>query len=153
MDPDGSPRGSSLLRLETEVGALVRRVRRVVRERAQMVDASLLPASYLLLLHLDGSGPQRAADLAEALDVDKGAISRQVAHLIALGLVSKAKDPDDGRALRLTLTPAARERLEEVRQARLAWVGEQLGDWSPDELADFVTLLERYNRALDEPDA
>ena len=40
----------------------------------------------------------RASAIAEAFGIDKGAISRQVQHLVDLGLVDRTPDPADGRA-------------------------------------------------------
>ena len=49
-------RTDTLLRLEQEVGVLVRRVRRVIGERARAVHPDLQPSSYLLLAHLAEAG-------------------------------------------------------------------------------------------------
>jgi hypothetical protein len=38
--------------------------------------------------------------------------------------------------------------MADVAAHRRKWLDEQLGDWSPDELAAFVDTLARYNDAL-----
>lgn len=127
---------------------LIRRVRRGISERARAVHADLQPAAYLLLAHLAYQGPHRASALAEVFDIDKGAVSRQVQHLLDLGLVDRQPDPDDGRATLLTPSKEGRRGLDTVTRSRRMRLEEQLGDWPEDDLARFTELLGRYNRAL-----
>jgi DNA-binding MarR family transcriptional regulator len=141
-------RTESIRELEHEVGVLIRRVRRVIGERARAVDASLQPAAYLILSHVNERGPVRASAIVELFDMDKGAISRHVHQLIALGLVDRAPDPADGRATLLTVTDEGARRMKDVADHRRKWLEERLGDWSERELADFVRELGRYNRSL-----
>ena len=138
-----------LLRLEHEVGRLVRRVRRVIGERSRLVHPDLQPSSYLLLSYVAKAGPVRQAALVEELGIDKGAVSRQVQHLVDLGMVERTRDPEDGRATLLAVTAEAQGRLAEVAAARRQLLADRLGGWSDDELTAFVDALSRYNAALD----
>ena len=142
-------RAETVRLLEHEMGVLIRRVRRVIGERARAVHPDLQPMSYLLLARLAEAGPMRSSALAETFGIDKGAISRQVGHLADLGLLQKSADPSDGRATLLAASPDAVLRLEEVRRARRALLDERLADWSDDDLSGFVADLARYNRTLD----
>lgn len=139
------------MRLEREVGVLIRRVRRVIGERARAVHEDLQPASYLMLAHLAEQGPTRASAIAELFSIDKGAISRQVTHLIELGLVQKTQDPEDGRAWQLSATEEAVRRLRAITEQRRLYLAERLGEWRDDELDDLVSLLGRYNASLGKP--
>jgi len=141
-------RADTIRDLEQEVGVLIRRIRRVIGTRAREVHESLQPASYLILAHLAEAGPTRASSIVEHFDIDKGAISRQVAHLVDLGLVECTPDPDDGRARLISVTDEARRRMEDVGTHRRKLVAERLGDWPERDLARFVTDLARYNEAL-----
>jgi DNA-binding MarR family transcriptional regulator len=143
-----SRRVEHLRELEQEVGVLIRRVRRVIGSRSRAVHPQLQPASYLMLGYLATEGPMRASAMADAFDIDKGAISRQVGHLEELGLVERAPDPEDGRASLVSATPEAVRRLEDIAADRRVWVSEQLSDWSEAQLASFVGELRRYNEAL-----
>lgn len=145
-------RADSLRQLEQEVGVLVRRVKRVIGVRARLVHEDLQPSSYLMLSYLAEHGPTRSSVIAEIFAIDKGAISRQVQHLLDLGLVEKSQDPEDGRASLLSATDDAVRRLADVTAHRRKWLDEQLGDWSADELSDFVAELGRYNQALSQPE-
>jgi len=141
-------RTDSLRHLEREVGVLIRRVRRVIGERARLVHQDLQPASYLMLSWLADEGPVRAAEMVETFNIDKGAVSRQLAHLDELGQVERTPDPADGRASLVAASADARRRLNDVAEHRRKLLDEQLGDWTPEELAHFAQLLERYNRSL-----
>jgi len=136
--------------LEQEVGVMIRRIRRIIAERARGVHPDLQSSSYLMLSWLDQHGPQRASAMAEAFNIDKGAISRQVQHLVDLGLVDRAPDPADGRATLVSATEDALGRLAAVNAGRRRWLDERLRDWSDRDLSEIVELLGRYNAALDE---
>jgi DNA-binding MarR family transcriptional regulator len=142
-------RADSLRLLEQEVAVLIRRVRRVIHERARLVHPDLQPASYLMLGYLDERGPTRSSALAERFGIDKGAISRQVQHLVDLDLLERTPDPEDGRATLLSVTEVARVRLDEVTRHRRRYLDERLGDWSEEDLTSFVAALARYNAALE----
>jgi DNA-binding MarR family transcriptional regulator len=143
-------RAEELGRLERELGVLIRRVRRVIGERARAVHPDLQPASYLMLTFLVAEGPQRSSVVSERFNVDKGAISRQVQHLCDLGLLVREPDPADGRAMLISASPDAVHRLEAVDRDRRRWLDEQLAEWTKADLRDFVGGLGRYNTALDQ---
>ncbi len=143
-------RADELGRLERELGVLIRRVRRVIGERARAVHPDLQPASYLMLTFLAAEGPQRSSVVSETFNVDKGAISRQVQHLCDLGLLVREPDPADGRATLISASPDAVRRMTSVDRDRRRWLDEQLAEWTEEDLRDFVTGLGRYNLALDQ---
>lgn len=143
-------RADELGRLERELGVLIRRVRRVIGERARAVHPDLQPASYLMLSFLAAEGPQRSSVVSEKFNVDKGAISRQVQHLCDLGLLVREPDPADGRAMLISASPDAVLRLETLNRDRRRWLDEQLAEWTETDLRDFVSGLGRYNHALDQ---
>jgi DNA-binding MarR family transcriptional regulator len=135
--------------LEREVGVMIRRIRRLLGERAREVHPELQSATYLILSWLAMREPTRASEISEHFGIDKGAISRQVQHLLELGLVDRTPDPADGRATLLSVSESARARLGDVQDASRRWLDQKLGDLPDDDLAQFVVLLGRYNAALD----
>jgi DNA-binding MarR family transcriptional regulator len=136
--------------LEQQVGVMIRRIRRIIGERARAVHPDLQPSSYLMLTWLSQHGAQRASAMSDAFGIDKGAISRQIQHLVDLGLVERTPDPDDGRATLVSATADAVTRMAAVNDERRAWLDDRLRDWSDEELSGIVDLLARYNAALDE---
>ena len=142
-------RSEALGRLEGEIGVMIRRIKRVLGERSRAVHPDLQRGAYLMLAYVADDGPLRPSVIAERFDIDKGAISRQVQHLVDLGLVDRTPDPLDGRASLIGASAEARRRLADVEAQRRDWLDVRLGDWTDEELAGFVTVLGRYNAALE----
>lgn len=142
-------RDALLETLEAEMAVLMRRGRRMIAMRAQMVHPDLVPSSYLVLSVVGERGPLRASQVAEFFDMDKGAVSRQVQHLVDLGLVVRTPDPADRRATALAATEDARERLAAVRGMRRELLRGRLDGWEHDALSSFVADLARYNTTLE----
>ncbi len=141
-------RADSLRSLEREVAVLVRRVKRAVGMRARAIHPDLQAGAYIALLHVDEHGPLRASELCTLLDLDKGALSRQVQHLLDLGLLDREPDPDDARATLLSLSAEARRRLDAFAQVRLRWLDDRLAGWDDGDVDAFVSSLGRYNTSL-----
>jgi DNA-binding MarR family transcriptional regulator len=148
MSTSMSTRYDDLRRIETEVGTLIRRVKRVMGERAREVHPDLHPMTYFILTHLATHGPMRGADLSDAFGMDKGGVSRQVQALVDLGLVERKPDAEDRRAIMLDATAEGRRRLVEMSRSRSDRFDERLGDWSDAELSGFASQLAAYNKAL-----
>ena len=134
--------------LEHEMGVLVRRLRRLISERARLVHPDLAPVGYSMLMALQDE-PRRASDLVDLFSIDKGAVSRQVQALLELGLIERTPDPEDRRAAILAITDEGTRRLAKVSDKRRAELLGRLSTWSSEELADFVSALSRYNAALE----
>jgi len=147
--PADSDRVEATRTLERELSTLIRRLKRVVGERARDVHPELQPAAYWILTHLGQHGSLRAAAVADHLELDKGAVSRHVQHLLYLDLLVRTPDPDDGRATLLSLSDDGARRLTDVDEHRRTWYDEALGSWSDDELTGFAAELSRYNRTLE----
>lgn len=141
-------RYDDLRRIEAEVATLIRRVKRVMGERAREVHPELHPMTYFILTHLAKQGPMRAADLSDAFGMDKGGVSRQVQTLVDLGLVERRPAAEDRRAILLDASDEGRTRLETVARSRSDRFDRRLGGWSDDELSTFAAQLAAYNQAL-----
>ena len=135
--------------LEHEMGVLVRRIRRMIAERARMVHPDLSPVAYSMLMALNDSGPRRASDLVDIFSIDKGAVSRQVGALLDLGLIERSPDPEDRRAAILAITEEGSRRLGTIADLRRREVLERLSGWSDEDLQAFVDVMARYNNALE----
>lgn len=143
-----STRNDDLRAIESEVASLIRRVKRVIAERAREVHPELHPMTYFILTHLATHGPLRGADLSDAFGMDKGGVSRQVQALVDLGLVERKPNAEDRRAILLDATDEGRERLEVMSQNRRDRFDERLADWSDADLRSFAQQLAAYNQAL-----
>ena len=134
--------------VERELAVLLRRARAWSRDVATEVHPDLQPAAYALLARVDELGSVRASDLCTYFGIDKGAISRQVALLERVGLVTREPDPDDGRAQRVVVTAEGRKRLEHARSGRRRLMHEQLDRWPEEDVAALARLLGRFNRQM-----
>jgi DNA-binding MarR family transcriptional regulator len=141
-------RPAALHDLEREVGVLMRRVKRLIAERAAEVHPDLQPTSYLMLSWVADQGPVRASALVCEFHVDKGAVSRTVQHLEDLGLLDREPDPADGRATLVSASAEARRRLDGVEERRREWFKERLKGWTVAELGELTGSLSRYNDTL-----
>jgi DNA-binding MarR family transcriptional regulator len=139
--------------LEREIGLLLRRSRAISARLASELHPELDGAAYGLLALLQDAGPLRASDLVLRLGLDKSTVSRQVATLVALGLLDRAPDPEDGRAQVLTPSAEGAARLAKIRDARRARWEADLADWPSSDVATLAELLGRLNRLGEEREA
>ncbi|MDP3179793.1 MAG: helix-turn-helix domain-containing GNAT family N-acetyltransferase, partial [Spirochaetaceae bacterium] len=87
-----------------------RRFNRFYTHRIGVLDESILGSGFSLaeariLFEIAAARTTVASDLGAALGLDAGYLSRIIAKLAGSGLVSRAKDPGDGRRIVLSLTP------------------------------------------------
>jgi len=143
----------AFVRLEREIGLLLRRSRAISARLAGELHPELDGAAYGLLALLQDAGPLRASDLVLRLGLDKSTVSRQVATLVALGLLDRAPDPEDGRAQVLTPSAEGAARLAKIRDARRARWEADLADWPSSDVATLAELLGRLNRLGEEREA
>ncbi|ARF78925.1 MarR family winged helix-turn-helix transcriptional regulator [Kitasatospora aureofaciens] len=123
--------------------------RRMEQVRTSGGVGTLDRAAYLLLDRLERHGPANVKALAEALGVDSSTVTRQVAPLVAAGLVGRVQDPADRRAVRLALTSCGTGRLAEVRDGRAELTRRLVAGWPPEEQRAFCALLARFNLAME----
>jgi len=126
-------------------------LRTAAADRAGM---SLTAASALA--RLQRSGPARLTELAAAEGITQPSMTTLVGRLVTQGLVERASDPRDGRAVVLSLTPAGAELLARRRAARTDRLAPLLADLSPDDLraiAEAMPALTRLAGALRRPSA
>jgi len=136
----------AFVRLEREIGLLLRRSRAISARLARELHPDLDGAAYGLLALLQDAGPLRATSLVTRLGLDKSTVSRQIASLVELGLVDRAPDPADGRAQVLTPSAEGSARLSRIREARRARWESDMADWPQDDVARLGELLGRLNR-------
>jgi len=71
-------------------------------------------AQWAVLLKLERYEGLKQSDLAEYLDIQPITLTRLVDRLCDSGLIERRPDPNDRRAKRLYLTPAARPLLDQI---------------------------------------
>jgi DNA-binding MarR family transcriptional regulator len=138
---------SAIDSLEQQLSMLWRRARANSHRVAREVHPDMEPAAYGLLTVLQREKSMRLTDLAASIGVGKPSVSRQVAMLEQLGLVSKETDPSDGRAQSIALTELGLQKLKLAQSARRSAFVSQLEDWSVRDLNSLAGLLDRLNRS------
>ena len=103
------------------------------------------PLSVELLRAVVEAGEIRASDLASALFVTKTSISRYVNEMLEEGLLVQRRDPSDGRATLLSVSPAGRRELEEREARRSAWLGDLCRGWPKEDVTTLTTMIQRLN--------
>jgi MarR family transcriptional regulator for hemolysin len=91
-------------------------------------------AQWAVLFRLDRSEGLKQSELAEILDLQPITLTRLLDRLAGNGLIERRADPNDRRANRLFLTPAARPLLE-----RVTGLGEAMMETVLDGLDDKAT--------------
>jgi DNA-binding MarR family transcriptional regulator len=131
--------------LAADLRALVSKLRRRLREQANTGD--LAPSQVSVVLRLEKDGPATASSLARAEGMRPQSMATVVAALEALGLISGAPDPTDGRQTLLSLTDACRQRMVQGRATRQDWLSRtlqaRLSAQEQQALATAVGLLKR----------
>ena len=139
------PTEAALTAVEHQISMLWRRGRSVSHQLSRQVHPDMEPAAYGLLSVIRRQGPIRLTELASCIGVGKPSVSRQIAFLEGLGLVSKEADPLDGRAQSIRLTPKGEEKMHQVQDARREVFRERLAEWPPEELQALATYMAKLN--------
>jgi DNA-binding MarR family transcriptional regulator len=95
-------------------------------------------------IHIYGNGPQTIGQLATGLGVSQGWASRLVDEMERAGYVARERDPGDRRVVRVSLVPAAVERVEKAYRWRGDAVEAALEGMSPSERAAVAAFLRRF---------
>jgi DNA-binding MarR family transcriptional regulator len=105
---------------------------------------------YRALIVLASRGPQRALDLAEALDVNQSTVTRMCDRLERKGLISRIRPTDNRRVVITTITPAGRQLVDAVTRRRKREIRAILRKMTPDVRAALVPALRAFADAAGE---
>jgi MarR family transcriptional regulator for hemolysin len=109
-------------------------------------------AQWAVLFRLDRSEGLKQSELAELLDLQPISLTRLLDRLAENGLIERRPDPNDRRANRLFLTPAARpllERLTELGEDMMETVLDGLDDKAVERLLhDLQTMRDNLRGAI-----
>ncbi|MHB8696152.1 MAG: MarR family winged helix-turn-helix transcriptional regulator, partial [Solirubrobacteraceae bacterium] len=101
-----------------DTAAILDQLGRLLRQLTRMTggadDGRAMTATQrIALIEIGDAGPLRLNDLASRMGTSAPTASRAVDVLGELGLVARAPDAEDRRAVRIELTPAGRELVDE----------------------------------------
>lgn len=127
--------------------AVARLSRRLQNQRG---DHTLTANQTAVLGTLKRGGPLSPHRLAELEKVQPPSMTRTLASLESLGLISRSMHPQDGRQSIVTITDRARTLMEEDGRRRDAWLVKQFAQLTREErelIRLAVPLLEKLGQA------
>jgi DNA-binding MarR family transcriptional regulator len=132
--------------LAAELDERLRKLARIVRHN---VDYGLSLTSATVLARLHEGGPQRVTDLATHELVAQPTMTALVGRLEARGLVERKRDATDKRVVTVALTPAGREKLDELRSGRTDFLAGHMTGLGADELTRLRAALPVLDHILE----
>lgn len=118
--------------------------RLVRRLRAEKANDEVTDGQYAVLAFIDRHGAQTLRSLSEYERVKPPSMNRTVNCLVEGNYVVRDADPDDGRQVRINLTPEGTATVRDTRRRRDAWLATQVRRLEPDQrriLAEAAEIL------------
>ncbi|HXA29406.1 MAG TPA: MarR family winged helix-turn-helix transcriptional regulator [Candidatus Angelobacter sp.] len=150
--------GSDVQAQAAQLGRLAGRLRRALNRRVRaQVGGTPLPEAQLDVLRdvMHAPAPPRVQDVAARLRLAPNTVSTLVASLARAGLLARQSDADDGRAVRLMVTPQARRRIRAWQAHRAQIVAahlDGLGETQRRALERALPALELLTASLEADD-
>jgi DNA-binding MarR family transcriptional regulator len=148
--PAGTRSDEGLYLLAGDLRAEVNRL--AYHLRAPATRSGISPtrlAALAALAHADSG--LRAGDLAVRMGITPASTSRLIDILVEAGWADRERDPEDARAVLLTVTERGRRQIEELRRDNVANLAADLASLEPAEravLAAAVPLLRTLSERL-----
>jgi DNA-binding MarR family transcriptional regulator len=134
--------------LATSLRMLVGRLKRKLREQANVGDFT--PSQIAVLLRLQRDGPTTSSALARAEGMRAQSMGAIIGPLQEARLVAGSPDPADGRQILIDLTDHCRTIMREGTAARQDWLTRRLqGGFSSGEQREIAHAVKLLARLLD----
>lgn len=118
---------------------------RLIAEAGIRLDRAL----FRLLVVIERLGPIGVVELADRLGRDYTTVSRQVAKLDAMGLITRRGNAQDRRIREALIAPSGKVMTDRLDAARARLAREAFADWPEQDVADLVRLMVRFAAALE----
>ncbi|WP_211275902.1 MarR family winged helix-turn-helix transcriptional regulator [Thalassospira mesophila] len=119
----------------------------MIREAGITLDRALFP----LLVLVEKIGPIGIVDLAERVGRDHTTVSRQIAKLENLSLITRQPAPTDKRVHHAVIAPAGKKMTDAIDRARER-IGQAIFDqWDEHDLSELVRLTRKFADAIKDP--
>ena len=110
----------------------------------ELAGVDLDRALFPLLARIERRGPLGVGELADLAGRDYTTVSRQVAKLESLGLVTRRANADDGRVREALVTEKGKAMIATLDAAREKMVTGLFADWDRQDVSELVRLLRRF---------
>ena len=108
----------------------------------------IVPGQFPALLELWGNDGLTQKELVDLLDVEQATMANTLARMERDGLIRRTRDPDDGRAQRVWLTPRAKRLRKPATAAADAQNAVALARLTAAERRQFVDFMRRVVAAM-----
>ena len=125
-------------------------ITRTSRRLRQEAGTELSPSQSSALASIDRHGPLTPSELAERERIQRPTVTRLLVRLEAAGLIARAADPADGRSSLITVTPAGRDLLRQLRLRKDAFLARRLEELDAEERATLDRAAAILERLLEE---
>lgn len=125
-------------------------ITRTSRRLRQEAGTALSPSQSSALASIDRHGPLTPSELADRERIQRPTVTRLLVRLEAAGLIARAADPADGRSSLITVTPAGRALLRELRLRKDAFLARRLEVLDADDRATLDRAAAILERLLEE---
>lgn len=117
----------------------------------QEAGGELSPTLIAALASIDRLGPLTPSELADAERVKRPTATRIAAALERDGLITRAADPDDGRAFLLSTSPKGQALMKRVRSRKNAYLSRRLRKLHDSDVEALEQATEVLERMLEDP--
>lgn len=131
----------------TTLAALIRRSFAEIYRR----DPGLNEPEWKVMTTLAHYGPLPSGDIGHYVTLDRVAVSRALARLIALRLARRSKNPADHRTFMVDLTPHAARVYDRMAADALAIEEQVLTTLTESEVGTLLTLIDKVEAAFRSP--
>lgn len=105
--------------------------------------------TYLLLGHLEATGPASIGEMAQAFGADSATVSREAFLMLRDGLVEPLAEPEiPARTPRFALTRHGRARLDHHRRHKVEGLRQAVDGWEPGEVVALLGYVERLTDGI-----
>jgi DNA-binding MarR family transcriptional regulator len=118
---------------------------RLGRKLRRQAESGITQTQLAALSTMERHGPLTAGELAAHEQIQKPTCTTVIAALMDLGLIERTPDPLDGRVAWLSVSPAGRRVLQQVRKRHTAYLARRMRLLTPDE----IETLDRATHILE----
>ena len=121
--------------VDVELAARLRlAITRTARRLRQEAGTDLGPSGAAALATIERHGPLSPSEIAERERIKRPTAARILARLDEADLVTRVRDPDDGRASILSITRHGRSLLRRLRARKTAYLAQRLDELDADDV-------------------
>lgn len=125
-------------------------LKKMKKEWTKQLEQGLNPSQYFILKTLKHSGPRKATELAELLQMTPGAITGASDKLVAEGYAERKGAKGDRRVVYLEITDKGEKYVESMTEKQKIVTGKFFEGLSEEDISHLIRIYQKIARNLDE---